>query len=144
MRCEPDSLLTRSLTSQAVTKKRVLTSQAIYAILKRKEDADPDRDHLRNAQSHNVKLTKDERHETLTEDPDAREAGETFNQCWETYTAFYNKSYQSNMSNRKRVVESGLRPEYDINDPAVSYRKLLLGRGWAHKFLTHIDSKSYR
>jgi len=106
---------------QAVTQKRVLTSQAVYAILKRKEwDIDPDKDITQNTQSHNITLTKDERQGILTNNKEAKAANDHFLECWDSWAGYYNGVFEPNLTNRAKVENSGLRPEYSANDPEVN------------------------
>lgn len=99
-----------------------MTSQAMYAMLKRKDTIrDGDRDVQRNTQTQKTVLTNEEKEDILADNQGFKAAEANLSACWETWRAFYNdKKEEPNMRKRQAVIKSGLRPEFNVDDEEVA------------------------
>lgn len=98
-----------------------MTSQAMYAMLKRKDIVrDEGRDAQRNTQTQKTLLTKEEKDGIITGNAAYQTADAEFTACWVAWRRFYNNQSEApNMRKQQAVVKSGLRPEFDAADGKV-------------------------
>ena len=117
----PLSIQSVYLYPQAASRSRRLTSQAMYAILKKKDIVrDKDRDIQRNLQTVKTVLTKEEISQVLAEDATFQDAEREFSAFWLAWRAFYNDEKEAaNMRKLQTVIKSGLRQEFNSEDEQV-------------------------
>ena len=106
---------------EAASRSRRMTSQAMYAMLKRKDLVrDEDRDIQRNTQTQKTALTKDEKAAVFAANTDVQAADAEMSTRWTAWRAFYNDEKQApNMRKQQAVIKSGLRPEFNVDNQEV-------------------------
>ena len=113
-----------------------MTSQAMYAMLKRKDLVqDDNRDIQRNTQTQKTPLTKDEKDTILAASVDFQAAEAKLSTCWSAWQAFYNDEKEvPNMCKVQAVMKSGLRPEFEVDDQEV-WACVSRVNNWSHTSL---------